>query len=56
MAAIGRPGGRSAYLWLSTRPVDQALAKAPADAVARERRRRQVVAGDYLLRRPPRRR
>jgi pyruvate dehydrogenase E1 component len=51
MAAIGRPGGRSAYLRLSTRPVDQALAKVPADAVARERRRRHVVAGGYLLRR-----
>jgi pyruvate dehydrogenase E1 component len=51
MAAIGRAGGRSAYLRLSTRPVDQSLAAVPSDAVARERRRRHVVAGGYALRR-----
>jgi len=50
MGQIGRPGGRSAYLRLSTRPVDQALAALPADPAARERRRRNVVAGAYLLR------
>ncbi|WP_120493806.1 transketolase-like TK C-terminal-containing protein [Microbacterium phyllosphaerae] len=50
MNQIGRPGGRSAYLRLSTRPVDQALAAVPTDPAARERRRRQVVAGAYLLR------
>ena len=44
------PAGRSAYLRLSTRPVDQALAAVPADPAARERRRRQVVAGAYPLR------
>ena len=48
---LGRPGGSSAYLRLSTRPVDQALAAVPADPAARERRRRQVVAGAYPLRR-----
>jgi pyruvate dehydrogenase E1 component len=51
MAQLGRPGGRSAYLRLSTRPVDQALAAVPDDAAARERRRRHVVAGGYRLRR-----
>jgi pyruvate dehydrogenase E1 component len=51
MGQIGRPGGQSAYLRLSTRPVDQALANLPADPVARERRRRNVVAGAYSLRR-----
>lgn len=51
MAQIGRPGGRSAYLRLSTRPVSQELAAVPADPAARERRRRNVVAGAYLLRR-----
>ena len=51
MADIGRPGGRSAYLRLSTRPVDQSLADVPTDPVARERRRRHVVAGGYTLRR-----
>jgi pyruvate dehydrogenase E1 component len=53
MTTLGRPGARSAYLRLSTRPVDQALANVPADPVARERRRKQVIAGGYpLLRRP----
>ncbi len=47
---LGRPGGRSAYLRLSTRPVDQTLARVPEDAAARERRRLQVIAGGYVLR------
>lgn len=51
MAQIGRPGGRSVYLRLSTRPVDQVLADVPTDPAARERRRRNVVAGAYPLRR-----
>jgi pyruvate dehydrogenase E1 component len=51
LAQLGRPDGTSAYLRLSTRPVDQALADVPTDPAARERRRRQVVAGAYLLRR-----
>jgi pyruvate dehydrogenase E1 component len=50
LGQMGRPGGKSAYLRLSTRPVDQRLAEIPADPAARERRRRQVVAGAYLLR------
>ncbi|MEW2404548.1 pyruvate dehydrogenase [Streptomyces sp. NPDC046862] len=48
---LGRPGGSSAYLRLSTKPVDQTLAAVPADPAARERRRRQVTAGAYRLRR-----
>jgi pyruvate dehydrogenase complex dehydrogenase (E1) component len=48
---LGRPDGQSAYLRLSTRPVDQALAAVPADPAARERRRRHAVAGAYTLRR-----
>ncbi|HEY8478422.1 MAG TPA: pyruvate dehydrogenase [Spirillospora sp.] len=51
LARLGRPDGCSAYLRLSTRPVDQSLAAVPADPAARERRRRQVVAGGYRLRR-----
>src|SRR5690606_491078 len=47
----GRPDGTSAYLRLSTRPVDQTLAAVPTDPAARERRRRQVVAGGYPIRR-----
>jgi pyruvate dehydrogenase E1 component len=51
MAQLGTPGGKSAYLRLSTRPVDQALAAIPTDAAARARRRRNAVAGAYLLKR-----
>ena len=54
LGQLGKPGGQSAYLRLSTRPVDQALAAVPADPAARERRRRNVVAGGYLLRRADR--
>jgi pyruvate dehydrogenase E1 component len=53
LAQLGRPDGASAYLRLSTRPVDQALAALPADPAAREARRRQTVAGAYRLRRTP---
>ncbi|MFC5994963.1 pyruvate dehydrogenase [Pseudonocardia hispaniensis] len=49
LARLGRPDGRSAYLRLSTRPVDQTMAAVPTDPAARERRRRQVVAGAYPL-------
>ncbi|MFB8387886.1 transketolase C-terminal domain-containing protein [Microbacterium sp. NPDC055910] len=49
MSRIGTPGGTSAYFRLTTRPIDQALAQLPEDAVLRERRRRQVVAGGYRL-------
>ncbi|MGH3435738.1 MAG: transketolase-like TK C-terminal-containing protein [Sciscionella sp.] len=51
LARLGKPDGGSAYLRLSTRPVDQTLAEVPTDPSARERRRRQAVAGAYLLRR-----
>src|SRR6201996_3775759 len=51
LARLGHPDGSSAYLRLSTRPVNQKLAAIPADPAARERRRRQVVAGAYPLRR-----
>lgn len=50
LAHLGRPDGRSTYLRLSTRPVDQTLAAVPTDPAARERRRRQVLAGGYRLR------
>lgn len=49
LGKMGRPAGTSAYLRLSTRPVDQTLADVPTDPAARERRRRQVVAGGYPL-------
>jgi pyruvate dehydrogenase E1 component len=57
MSRIGRKGGESAYLRLSTRPVDQELARIPPDASEREERRRAVLAGGYRLREssvPPR--
>jgi pyruvate dehydrogenase E1 component len=47
---LGHPGGSSAYFRLSTRPVDQALARIPGDPEAREQRRRHVLAGGYVLR------
>ncbi|MFZ3599375.1 transketolase-like TK C-terminal-containing protein [Streptomyces sp. BH104] len=47
---LGHPDGQSAYLRLSTRPVDQSLAAVPHDPAARERRRRQTTAGAYRLR------
>jgi pyruvate dehydrogenase E1 component len=50
MSRLGRPDGESSYLRLSTRPVRQELARIPADPAARERRRRQVLAGAYTLR------
>jgi pyruvate dehydrogenase E1 component len=53
LARLGRPDGCSAYLRLSTRPVDQSLADVPRDPTARERRRRHVVAGAYRLRSHP---
>ncbi len=48
---LGQPGGSAAYLRLSTRLIDQGMAAVPTDPAARERRRRQVVAGAYPLRR-----
>lgn len=51
LSRLGKADGGSAYLRLSTRPVDQTLAQIPSDPAARERRRRQVVAGAYSLRR-----
>jgi pyruvate dehydrogenase E1 component len=50
LGRLGRPDGTSAYLRLSTKPVDQRLSAVPSDPAARERRRRQVVAGGYVLR------
>lgn len=51
LARLGKPEGSSSYFRLSTRPVDQRLANVPAEPAARARRRKQAVAGGYLLRR-----
>ncbi|MCA2256002.1 pyruvate dehydrogenase [Mycobacterium intracellulare] len=50
ISRLGRPEGSSSYLRLSTRPVNQTLAAIPSDPAARERRRRQVLGGAYVLR------
>jgi len=50
IAQLGRPGGRSAYFRLSTRPLEQELAAVPAEPEARAERRRQALAGGYRLR------
>lgn len=50
LGRLGRSDGTSAYLRLSTRPIDQSLACVPEDPAAREQRRRQVLAGGYRLR------
>lgn len=49
LSRLGRSDGTSSYLRLSTRPVRQELAAIPVDPAARERRRRHVVAGGYVL-------
>ncbi len=50
LSRIGRPDGESAYLRLTTRPLDQAMAAVPDDPALREQRRRDVLAGAYRLR------
>lgn len=50
LGRLGKPDGTSAYIRLSTRPIDQGLARLPDDPEGRERRRRQAVSGGYPLR------
>jgi pyruvate dehydrogenase E1 component len=50
LSRLGRADGESAYVRLTTRPVDQALAGVPDSGEAREQRRRDVLAGAYRLR------
>ncbi|HET6509909.1 MAG TPA: pyruvate dehydrogenase [Baekduia sp.] len=50
LSRLGRADGTSAYFRLTTRPVDQTLARVPDDPRAREARRRAVLAGGYRLR------
>jgi len=49
LACLGRPHGTSAYFRLSTRSIDQGLARVPEDPAAREARRKGVLAGGYRL-------
>ncbi|HST32916.1 MAG TPA: transketolase C-terminal domain-containing protein, partial [Solirubrobacteraceae bacterium] len=50
LSQLGHDGGSSSYLRLSTRPIEQALARVPDDGAARELRRAQVLRGGYRLR------
>lgn len=50
LSQLGRPGGTSAYFRLSTRPIEQTLARIPEAGAEREARRRAVLAGGYRLR------
>jgi pyruvate dehydrogenase E1 component len=50
LSRLGRPDGESAYLRLTTRPLDQSLAALPADDAGLARRRADVLAGGYRLR------
>jgi pyruvate dehydrogenase E1 component len=50
LGRLGRAGGESSYFRLTTRPLDQALARLPQDPAEREQRRLHAVAGGYLLR------
>jgi pyruvate dehydrogenase E1 component len=54
LGSLGHSDGTSAYFRLSTRPIAQELAATPLDEDAREERRRQVLAGGYVLRRDER--
>ncbi|WP_404352387.1 pyruvate dehydrogenase [Phycicoccus jejuensis] len=49
MSRVGIEGGTSSYFRLSTRPIDQTLARLPENEILLERRRRQAVAGGYRL-------
>jgi pyruvate dehydrogenase E1 component len=51
LSRLGRADGESAYLRLTTRPLDQALARLPEDERGRAERRRDVLAGGYALHR-----
>ena len=51
LSRLGRDGGTSSYFRLSTRPVEQSLASIPDDPEQRERRRLDVLAGGYAIRR-----
>jgi pyruvate dehydrogenase E1 component len=50
LSRLGRTDGESAYLRLTTRPLDQSLAALPDDAEGLAQRRRDVLAGAYRLR------
>jgi pyruvate dehydrogenase E1 component len=50
LGRLGRESGESAYLRLSTRPINQALAAVPTGGQERASRREDALAGGYVLR------
>lgn len=53
LSQLSEPDGTSAYLRLSTRPIDQSPFAAVLDRLGEDRLRSQVVAGGYRLRDAP---
>ena len=49
MSQLGRADGTSSYFRLSTRIIDQSLARVPTESAALESRRRHVLAGGYEI-------
>ena len=49
LGRLGRPDGTSAYFRLTTRPIDQSIAAVPEDPDGRDARRRDALAGGYVL-------
>lgn len=49
MSRVGVPGGTSSYFRLSTRPIDQQLARIPTEKLFLERRRKHAIAGGYRI-------
>ena len=49
LSRLGRADGSSSYLRLSSRILEQSQSAVPSDPAARDRRRRQVIAGGYAL-------
>jgi len=49
LSQLGHPEGTSSYLRLSTRVIDQELAWVPSAEDEREQRRRDVIAGGYMI-------
>lgn len=50
LSLLGRQGGTSSYIRLTTRPIDQSLNPLPVDSKARDTRRQLVLSGGYRLR------
>ena len=49
LSLLGKPGGSSSYFRLSTRPIDQSLARVPEHVEGREARRLASISGGYVI-------